>query len=345
MRSLRRPSRSLAIVAAVAVAAVVAVGPVARPSAAATLIPLTPGPARSDPHYYSAVQEAGRLATDTPLPPGSTPLLSLGPPPLTGSFDRPATSHLVDRSRLWVLPMSMKNAFDWLNAHRPVGLIRSGSFGSIGSLVGIGAPGSVAGFDWSAPDTAAYLEATLEEAVTPDGSTRSIVRSDGTDIWVSSAPTPDQARGKRVRVTMRSGCPARLAGDTDVTNSLPVLRRHLLPTQTPMAALICAYTQRRSGAIALTHHVRLQQPAARSLAASINRIDVGYIGDMIQPGCPLGRGYAEILVFGYDTGASVDLWYDTSGCSSLDNGFISAQADGNPPFYEGFMPAVARLVG
>jgi hypothetical protein len=51
------------------------------------------------------------------------------------------------------------------------------------------------------------------------------------------------------------------------------------------------------------------------------------------------------MVFAYVGPSDIDLWYHASGCQDLDNGYISSEEGGNPTFYNGFQPLVARLMG
>jgi hypothetical protein len=145
-------------------------------------------------------------------------------------------------------------------------------------------------------------------------------------------------------VTIVGGCPASVAGYADVSNPRGDLISHMLPSGIPGDGLICRY----SGSIrpghpdALAGATFLARSDAAALARSTNAIWTGFAGSSVS-GCPEDNGLVDVIVFGYLGQSDIDLWYDASGCQSLDNGYISGEEGGNPSFYDGFQPVIARL--
>jgi hypothetical protein len=50
-----------------------------------------------------------------------------------------------------------------------------------------------------------------------------------------------------------------------------------------------------------------------------------------------------VIGFSFPGRPDVGLWYDASGCQTLDNGRIGSFEGGNPSFYDGFLNVVDRL--
>ena len=136
--------------------------------------------------------------------------------------------------------------------------------------------------------------------------------------------------------------PGSIAGYVDVTNSDPALRSQMLPPDRPTAGLLCRYQQRPAPSGAQSAPIRLDAAEASRLGRSVNAIRLGSSGDGFTS-CPDDIGLAAIIVFGYAAHPDVDLWYHSSGCQALDNGYVSAAEGGNPSFYEGFMSAFAAI--
>jgi hypothetical protein len=169
-------------------------------------------------------------------------------------------------------------------------------------------------------------------------------------VWhVGSA----QAAGPKLTVTVRGGCPATVGTATDVARSALPGSQELLPTDgEPASALICEYAE-PAGALPgastasapgprLTHRIALTQAQTRQLAAAISKIS------LVPPtgtfNCPArGVGDDTVIAFAYPAAQTVDLWYKTSGCRTLDNGDVAAFQGANPSFYSGFQTAFRSM--
>lgn len=156
------------------------------------------------------------------------------------------------------------------------------------------------------------------------------------EVWhVSSA----RAAGPTLTVTVRDGCPPTVGMATDVARSALPGPQELLPTDAePTSGLICEYAERSGAKPAkpgLTHRIALTQAQARRLAAAIRKISLAPpTGGFSCPGQRLGED--TVIAFAYRAGRTVDLWYRTSGCRTLDNGDVAAFQGANPSFYSGF---------
>lgn len=282
-----------------------------------------------DPYYLQAQHESQLLLGRVRIPPGATE--RSGPPPaaLAGpTMGLPASSHLIDHWRLWSVPMPMGRTLAWIHDHPPVGLIASGS------STGTGPDGPNAGYSWSTPNELAYRQAQAEAGVTSDGSDRSVLRTDGLDIWVTSTPAPDPTRGPRIRVTVGHGCPAQLGRAADVSNPDAQLRTRLVPDGQTTGGMICRYQR------TLTSSILLNEARARRLAAAASALQLGSEGGW-STSCPAAFFTDVIIVLRYPGRPDADLWYFPSGCQYVDNGYIIATKAGNPSFYAGFIPAVS----
>jgi hypothetical protein len=292
-----------------------------------------------DPHYLEAVAEAHRLLAEVQLPQGTTIRAGLPPAALSGPImGAPLSSHFIDETRLWSVPMSSADVLAWLRSHPPAGLTRNGTSS------GTGPGGESAGYSWSATPTDTYQNPQLQVGVTPDGTNRSTMRADGVDIWLSAAPVVGSPPGPKVHVTIVGGCPTSIAGYVDVSNNGGDLTSTMLPAATPTAGLICRYNPAYNSThpSILAHASVLSVTAARTLARSANAISTGSAGSG-SGSCPADNGLTDVVVFGYAGQADVDLWYHASGCQGVTNGYISGGEGGNPSFYSGFQPLAASL--
>jgi hypothetical protein len=155
------------------------------------------------------------------------------------------------------------------------------------------------------------------------------------------------ARTPQVHIDVSAGCPMSLNDWQDVRNTGEGLGSELVPPN-PVAALICRYRGNYGGPSVLPlsgrtlyRQVILETTTSRQLATSIAAISLARPPGSLS--CPNGNGSASVLTFAYPGRQDVDLWYDDSGCATLDNGKTSAIIDGNPPFYQGFAPLLDRL--
>lgn len=153
-----------------------------------------------------------------------------------------------------------------------------------------------------------------------------------------------QRSADRIAVTVAGGCPMTLGRAGDVANDATGLGHHLVPVgQRPRAGLVCEYHEGQgfgSASVRLTSSVRLNAGDAARLASVIGRISL--TRPRGEQGCPAALfGTDSVIAFSYPGDRSVDLWYYTSGCQTLDNGHTRAYQSGNPSFYSAFESAYA----
>lgn len=173
------------------------------------------------------------------------------------------------------------------------------------------------------------------------------VMASGVAIAFAHEATRHRYRALRpqTRVTLARGCPSTLLGAQDVRNGGDDLTDRFTPPH-PTTGLVCRYNftaDRRQGAV-LYRQARLTAAQADPLADQLNRILTGT--ETGRPhSCPEDPGpVVTILVFGYSQHSDVDIWYRQNGCQSLDNGHRGADFITNPPFFQGFAPALEHLI-
>ena len=171
-------------------------------------------------------------------------------------------------------------------------------------------------------------------------------------------PVPSTAvwhvsRSPKLRARVASGCPRTVAAAQDVVNTYK--GPPLVPAG-PMAGLICRYY----GEPHLGHlgrQTRLDAARAARLANVVRRLNLappalGAHGPQAgEPAgeaagaaaCPLDVGSFAVIGLSYKGRPDVGLWYHTSGCETLDNGYIGASETGNPSFYNGFEGTINQL--
>lgn len=155
----------------------------------------------------------------------------------------------------------------------------------------------------------------------------------GAGVWLIPRRGPD------VRVTLAQGCPATVAYNEDVRNDQAGLDDNLVPTD-PIGGLVCRYAA-TAGTPVLYRHTTLTRAEARELAAAIDRVSTAAPHGATN--CPAAFPSATILVFSYSGRSDVDLWYNDTGCQTLDNGRVGAFQGGNPAFYGPFESLIGRL--
>jgi hypothetical protein len=157
------------------------------------------------------------------------------------------------------------------------------------------------------------------------------------------------ADGKRVHIAAASGCPATLGKATDVFNVISASPALLPTAPSPLAGLICSYgskpgnrptsTPGSSGkpskvrfTSGLTHQATLSASDDRRLAATITALSMA----PPPPGpvnCPMALvGEREVLVLSYSPSLDIDLWFEDTGCETLDNGTLTSWQIANPSF-------------
>ena len=156
-----------------------------------------------------------------------------------------------------------------------------------------------------------------------------------------STPAPHASDpAPRIRVSVEGGCPASLGTARDVHNSATGLAHALVPRPAAVdGGLVCQYGLSQPGGPSdqpvLTRRTSLDAARARSLAAAAARIDLGRPGGTYH--CPAQLfGAFTIIVLRYQAGPDIDLWYNTSGCQTIDNGEVRGYQAGNPSFYDTF---------
>ncbi len=140
--------------------------------------------------------------------------------------------------------------------------------------------------------------------------------------------TPKQAP---VHVLVSSGCRPVLGSSKDVVNSYTGDK--LVPLS-PVGGLICRYSPNGS----LYASVDVVTNEAVDLAVVIDAISTALPQGTYH--CPAADDSASILAFAYAGQPDVDLWFSDSGCETLDNGRIKAYENGNPSFFNAFLPLV-----
>jgi hypothetical protein len=277
--------------------------------------PVTPARAGAS-NKLQAQAEADRLVARVSLPPGSA-AAKTQPPQLTGPvMGRPGVSQLIDTIRYYRIPMSLSQAHDWFVSNPQPGFTQSGS--ESGTDAGV----SNYGWQYDPPGHFSWGTATLQIGLASEGSASTGIRVDGLAQWIDPTPVRDVPRGPTLRVTIAGGCPVTDRGRTDVSNpNAPDLDRQLLPAATPTAALECTYLGLNGKVFALASSRKLNATQAALAAEHIRALPLGSRG-LGAHNCPNDDGRTAIVAFSYAGRADVDIWENTSGCRSTDNGHI-----------------------
>ena len=151
--------------------------------------------------------------------------------------------------------------------------------------------------------------------------------------------------GPTITVDVLRRCPRTLGRAVDVSNDFADRDTSLLPiSQRPTRGLVCQYAPVSSTSMTtkLRRAVPLDAARAHRLAAAV---DVVYL--MPARGrfsCPMDySGAVTIIALRYRPHLTVDLWYKTAGCRTLDNGDVLAFQGANPSFYAGFQSALESV--
>jgi hypothetical protein len=273
-----------------------------------------------------ARQEAERLLALVPVPAGAALLSSV--PASVPAASMPDVTSLVDQARAWRLALPEAQAAAWLRAHRPsrLPLVLSGSGTGTGGITDTE-------YGYAGPRSPAWQSAELDVEVVaaPDGT--SVMRADGTVIWLDPVPLRDTSTGPRIQVTVARGCPGSDAPYTGVprhriyeygvANHGADLGRRLLPAAAPTAGLECRYYGLNGPAFRLHSATRLDAAQARRLAATMTALPLSH-SDGGVAFCPFDDGTAEVVALSYPHRADVDLWVKLNGCAFVSKGYIRA---------------------
>jgi hypothetical protein len=85
----------------------------------------------------------------------------------------------------------------------------------------------------------------------------------------------------------------------------------------------------------------LTRAQAQALGAVVRSLDLTPPAGTAH--CPAAFGTVALIGLSYATRQDIGLWYEASGCQTLDNGRIGASETGNPSFYNRFLSTVNRL--
>jgi hypothetical protein len=147
-------------------------------------------------------------------------------------------------------------------------------------------------------------------------------------------------------VSAWDSCPRGLGAAQDVRNVAAGLRSGLVPPDRPSAALVCVYRAAvfsDAGASKLRRTVRLAPHDALRLTRDLPLVSLKPPHGKFN--CGAGpSGSDTVIAFGYAHRPVVDLWFSTTGCQTLDNGYVMADAAGNSSFYEHFVKQFDALV-
>ncbi|GAA4193632.1 hypothetical protein GCM10022288_27720 [Gryllotalpicola kribbensis] len=140
-----------------------------------------------------------------------------------------------------------------------------------------------------------------------------------------------------ISIAATSSCPATLGAARDVPDRSAGSATLLPASGKPPAALACSYTDRE-----LSSQTRLGAAASRELASVVNEIDLSKPTGTTS--CPAQLDQITVIAFEIGNTDDVDLWWNDSGCQTVDNGRLGAFQGGNPSFYRTFQSTYARLV-
>jgi hypothetical protein len=320
----RRSSLLPRAVAAVAVVAVVAGCGQATPSVTRAggkgAGQATASQVSASSNRERAERAAARLLTLATVPPGAV-RLATAPAQLRMPLARPLVSSQVDRQAYWRIAMGFDATLAWLRAHPPQGL-RHDMWTRRGFP-----PHRLGGDSYAAPDAPGVTGQQLQLEISGVDDATTVIRADALAIWHDPTPLPDTTRGRRLRVTLAGGCPGSDAHRVGVTNSGSDLARELLPAGPPSAALVCRYGGlNEHPRFGLLGQRRLDARSAARLTAAIRRVDLSHSDGAVIAGCPMDDASAIVLAVRYPGRPDVDLWYYDTGCRTVANGLIRANA-------------------
>jgi hypothetical protein len=276
----------------------------------------------AEENRQAAEQEAQRLLSLVRLPDGARPFGS-APKSLPGpAVGTPLVDSLVDRSMFWRVGMPFEETLAWLDAHTPHGLSRSASSNASGTGRSV-----ISGRAYSGPSTDAWQSAELQLGVAADGRSMSLVRADGMVVWLDPRPRKDSTPDRRIRITLREGCPASEPAIVGVTNpGHSDLDAKLLPADEPTAALVCEYTGLNGQrALGLRRYQRLDANAAQRIARVARSLSLSHTIGGVRS-CPRDDGSVAVIALSFAGRPDVGLWLNLTGCAFVRNGHILTAA-------------------
>jgi hypothetical protein len=149
----------------------------------------------------------------------------------------------------------------------------------------------------------------------------------------------------KLRVNVAAGCPSSDAAVADVVNTFS---GPPLVAANPVNGLICRYGARPGSGLPdsglLVRSKVLDHDQATQLDDVIRQLNLAKPSGVFH--CPADVGFATIIGFSYPGRSDVGLWYQASGCRTLDNGRLGAFQGANPSFgafeslIDGLLPPV-----
>ncbi|AMM19725.1 hypothetical protein AX769_05660 [Frondihabitans sp. PAMC 28766] len=128
----------------------------------------------------------------------------------------------------------------------------------------------------------------------------------------------------------------------DVVNADPADRTLVPSGISPNAAVMCIYSGQLNPS---TKHlaISLNATEAAQTAASLQQVSLKRPTGTVN--CPEDSGSFAILAFSYPRHRDVDLWWDTTGCQTIDNGRIGASQIASDSFahFQETLDSAAKL--
>jgi hypothetical protein len=144
------------------------------------------------------------------------------------------------------------------------------------------------------------------------------------------------------RVVVSRSCPGGLGTANGVSNAYSGAQ---LVAPNPTSGLICRYTppypfgaQPNPDPASLSAQVRLSTSQAVHLSTVIDAINTAVPTGSTS--CPPDLRSVSVIAFAYSRGRDIDLWFEDSGCQTLNNGRVEVFEEGNPEFYGAFDPLI-----
>jgi hypothetical protein len=159
---------------------------------------------------------------------------------------------------------------------------------------------------------------------------------------------PYSAGSPAVRVTVAGGCPQSLGQAVDVNNPGPtwwheLWHRDRLALAGATRGLVCVYGQDvNDAAPTLRWHAVMSADQARAVSSAAHGVSTKRSRGTFH--CPAQLfGTVAIVVLGYPSQPDNDIWWDYTGCQTVDNGHVQVSQGANASFGD-FQSAVSALV-